>query len=66
MAKEGFTKAVQSGLVLQVGTDPAVDVALKVGAVSEQVNVEANAALVETRSSGIGEVIRISESLNCP
>src|SRR5665213_2391210 len=52
VSKEGFTKAVQTGVVLQVGTDPAVDVALKVGQVTEQVNVEANAALVETRSSG--------------
>ena len=66
VAKEGFTKAVQTGLVLQVNTDPTVDVALKVGAVSEQVNVEANAALVETRSSGIGEVVQNQRIVELP
>ncbi len=66
VTKEGFTKAVQTGIVLQVGTDPAVDVALKVGQVTEQVNVEANAALVETRSSGIGEVVQNQRIVELP
>jgi hypothetical protein len=66
VAKEGFTKAVQTGVVLQVNTDPAVDVALKVGAVTEQVSVEANAALVETRSSGIGEVVQNQRIVELP
>ncbi len=43
ITKDGFTTAVQSGIVLQVNSDPAVTVALKVGAVTERVNVEANA-----------------------
>src|SRR5437016_69629 len=58
VSKEGFSKAVQSGILLQVNTDPLVDIALRVGQVSDQVNVEANAALVETRNSGVGEVIQ--------
>ncbi len=58
VAKEGFTKYVQSGIVLQVSSDPAIDPALKVGSVSEQVVVEANATQVETRNSGIGEVVQ--------
>ena len=66
VAKEGFTKAVQTGVVLQVNTDPAVDVELKVGAVNEQVSVEANAALVETRSSGIGQVVQNQQLLDLP
>jgi hypothetical protein len=57
VTKEGFSKYVQSGIVLQVGSNPSVEVALKVGAVSEQVQVEANASLVETRNSGVGQVI---------
>lgn len=57
VTKEGFSKYVQSGIVLQVGSNPTIDVGLKVGAVSEQVSVEANAALVETRNAGIGNVI---------
>ena len=42
VAKAGFTKYVQSGIVLQVDSNPTIDVALKVGAVSEQVTVEAD------------------------
>ena len=57
---------MQTGIELQVNSDPALDVALKVGAVSEQVNVEANAALVETRSSGVGEVIQNQRILELP
>src|SRR5437870_4144063 len=56
ISKEGFTKTVQSDIVLQVNSDPAIDIALKVGSVNEQVLVEANAALVETRSIGVGGV----------
>jgi hypothetical protein len=64
VTKEGFTKAVQTGIVLQVDSNPTVDVSLKVGAVSEQVIVEAAAAQVETRSTGVGQVVdnrRVSE-----
>jgi hypothetical protein len=57
VTKEGFTAYVQSGISLQVNTNPEIDVTLKVGSVTEQVMVEANAAMVETRSNGVGQVI---------
>src|SRR2546423_3803935 len=41
VSKEGFSKYVQTGIVLQVGTNPTVDPALKIGNVSESVQVEA-------------------------
>ena len=66
VSKPGFTKYVQSGIVLQVNSDPAIDVALKVGAVTEQVNVEANATLVETRNSGVGSVVETERILELP
>ena len=66
VSKEGFSKYVQSGITLQVGSNPTIDVSLKVGAVSEQVQVEANAALVETRSSGVGQVIDNQRVLELP
>jgi hypothetical protein len=66
VSKQGFTKYVQSGIVLQVGSDPLVDVALKIGAVTEQVNVEANATLVETRNSGVSSVIETERILELP
>jgi len=66
VTKEGFTKYVQSGIVLQVNADVEVAVALKVGTVNEQVVVEANAAQVETRSSGIGEVVQTQRIVDLP
>ena len=45
----GFRTFVQSGIVLQVNSNPVINVTLEVGQVSEQVEVQANAALVETR-----------------
>src|SRR5881397_2738404 len=40
----GFRTYVQTGIVLQVNTSPVINVVLEVGQVSEQVEVQANAA----------------------
>jgi hypothetical protein len=66
VSKEGFSKFVQSGIVLQVGSNPNVDVALKVGSVSEQVVVQADASLVETRNAGVGTVMENQRVLELP
>ncbi len=66
VSKQGFTTYVQTGITLLVNTSPTVDVALKVGNVSEQVQVEANAALVETQATGIGSVIENRRILELP
>ena len=66
VTKEGFTNYVQSGIVLQVNSDPAIEAALKVGSVTEQVVVEANATQVETRNSGIGEVVQTQRIVDLP
>jgi len=66
VSKQGFTTYVQTGITLLVNTTPTVDVALKVGNVSEQVQVEANAALVETQATGIGSVIENRRILELP
>src|SRR5438105_1597306 len=39
-SKPGFTTYVQTGIVLQVATNPTINIALQVGQVSEQVQVE--------------------------
>src|SRR5262249_49075699 len=49
-ALPGFRTYVQAGLVLQVNSDPVINVVLQVGQVTEQVEVQANAAMVETRN----------------
>src|SRR5205807_10510068 len=56
-ALPGFRTFVQSGIELQVNSNPAINPIIQVGQVTEQVEVQANAALVETRSSGIGQVM---------
>jgi hypothetical protein len=66
VSKQGFTTYVQTGIVLQVATQPTVDIALKVGNVTEQVQVEANAALVETQSTSVGSVIENQRILELP
>ena len=62
----GFRTYVQSGIVLQVNSSPVVNVVLEVGQVSEQVEVQANAALVETRNSTVGSVIENERILELP
>jgi len=54
---QGFQSYVQDGIVLQVNTNPTVDVTLGIGTVGEQITVVANTAMVETRSTGVGQVI---------
>src|SRR3989441_11994608 len=65
-ALPGFRTHVQTGIVLQVGSSPVVNAALEVGQVSETVEVEANAALVETRNTGVGQVIDNVRVLELP
>src|SRR3954454_13855461 len=57
VALQGFNTYVQEGIVLQVNTNPTIDVALTVGSIGEQVTVTATSATVETRSTGVGQVI---------
>src|SRR5438552_14854331 len=65
-ALPGFRTFVQTGITLQVGSSPTVDILLQIGQVSEQVEVEANAALVETRTSSIGQVVENERILELP
>ena len=64
--KEGFSTYVQSGIVLQVDTAPTIDPVMKVGAVSESVQVEAAAAMVETHSTGVGQVVNSQDVVELP
>src|SRR5690348_3099754 len=46
VSKEGFSTVAQTGIQLEVNTNPTIDIAMRVGAVSEQITVEAGAAQV--------------------
>src|SRR5467141_1222411 len=62
----GFKTFVQTGIVLQVGANPTINVTLELGQISEQIEVQADAALVETRSTGVGQVIDNVRVLELP
>jgi hypothetical protein len=66
VGKQGFSTYVQTGIVLQVATNPTIDITMKIGAVSEQVQVEANASLVETQATGVGHVMENTRILELP
>jgi hypothetical protein len=66
VSKPGFSTFVQTGIVLQVATNPTVDIALKIGGVNEQIQVEANAVQVETEATGVGQVMENRRILELP
>jgi len=60
----GFAAYVQSGIVLNVDDNLTIDIPLKVGALGDQVTVEAGLAQVETRSTSVSTTVdnqRVSE-----
>src|SRR3954470_8153013 len=65
-ALAGFRTYVQTGIVLQVNSNPLINPTMDVGQVSEQIEVQANAALVETRNVGVGQVIENQRILELP
>src|SRR5437764_4190165 len=52
-----FGNYVQSGILLQVGNNVEVDVALQLGTVTQQIQVAADAAMVETQDTSVSQVI---------
>jgi hypothetical protein len=62
--KTGFRKVVRSGLQIQVDQRAQVDVRLDVGQVTESIEVQGEAPLVDTSNTSIGKVVdqkRVSE-----
>ena len=64
--KDGFTKFLQTGIVMQVGSNPTINVALTVGAVTQEVTVAAETVMVDTQSTGVGQVTAPQEVQNLP
>ena len=62
----GFRTYVQTGIVLQVNSNPAINIVLQIGQVSEQVEVQANASLVETRNLSVGQVMETARIMELP
>jgi hypothetical protein len=66
VSKQGFNTYVQNGVVLQVASNPEINVSLQVGNVTQQIVVEASASMVETRSSGVGQVVDQQRIVDLP
>lgn len=54
---DGFRPYTQTGIVLQVNVNPTIAVRMELGALTDAITVEASTVLVETQSTGIGQVI---------
>jgi hypothetical protein len=57
VAASGFKTYLQLGIILQVNTNPVINVALQVGELAQRIEVSANATMVETQANGISQVI---------
>src|SRR5207247_7963064 len=53
----GLRTFAHTGIVLQVNSDPTINIILQVRQVTEQIEVQANATQVETRTTAVGQVI---------
>jgi Carboxypeptidase regulatory-like domain len=54
---QGFRSFVQTGITLQVSSNPVIKVTLELGQLSETLTVEGQAPLVETRNPAVGNVM---------
>ena len=54
---QGFTTAVQTGIVLEVAQQAGLNLTLKVGTTSETITVTGESPLVETRSSALSAIV---------
>src|SRR5712692_6275469 len=61
-----FANYVQSGIVLQVGNNVQINVSLQVGTVAQELQVTADAAMVETSDTSVSEVIDQRRIINLP
>jgi len=66
ISAKGFKKFERTGLILEVNRNARVDAALQVGAVSETVEVTANAPTVETGSPALGLTVTNADIENLP
>jgi hypothetical protein len=63
---QGFKTYVQTGIVLQVNSSPAINAALGLGNLEETVTVDAAAPLVDVKSAGLSEVVEQERIVELP
>ena len=63
---QAFSSYSQSGILLQVGNNVQVNVALQVGGVAQELKVTAAAAMVETQDTSVSQVIDQRRIIDLP
>ena len=64
--QKAFGPYVQTGIVLQVNVNPTINITLQVGTATQTVQVQADAAMVETQSNAVGTVFEHQRVLDLP
>ncbi|MEO7145519.1 MAG: TonB-dependent receptor [Bryobacteraceae bacterium] len=64
--KEGFSRYAQEGITLNVSQSATQNVALKLGAVNQQVNVSADAAILPTQTSTVSQLVDQKRIIDLP
>lgn len=54
---DGFKRYIRDGVILRTSEQPRIDVQLELGAVTESVNVDASAPLLETETTSTGQIL---------
>ena len=62
----GFRTYVQTGIILQVDNNLSINPVMEVGQTTENIEVQANAAQVETREVGVARVMETERILELP
>ena len=65
-ALQGFRTFTQTGIVLQVNSNPTINITLALGDLAETISVEGAAPLVDVRSAGISEVVDNQKIVELP
>lgn len=63
---QGFRRAARTDISVQVSTTIVIDVTLEVGELTDQIEVRANATLLETSSATVGKVVDNRRILELP
>ena len=66
ISAKGFKTYVQTGIILQVASNVTVNAPMQIGAVTESIQVEANAAMVETKENSVSQVINQDSMIDLP
>ena len=62
----GFKKTERTGIVLEVDDHPTANLSLEVGTISESIEVQSSAAMVDASSATVGNVVSNAEIVELP